>query len=149
MPDAAGAKTDVFSKKGDRFGRKILNQSKNMAELWQQPCNACIPALREPRIALRMQHIYLAAYRGECPRNEQFMKRKPAMAATQMTRPAPFGAITTYRFVQLVDVAFNALATWNDARLTRKALGKLSDHELDDIGLCRADIDSIGTHDRA
>jgi uncharacterized protein YjiS (DUF1127 family) len=71
------------------------------------------------------------------------------MAATQMTKPAPFGAIMTYRFVQMVDVAFNAAVTWNDARLTRKALGKLSDHELDDIGLCRADIETIGTPVRA
>jgi uncharacterized protein YjiS (DUF1127 family) len=36
-----------------------------------------------------------------------------------------------------------ALVTWNDARVTRKALGQLSDRELDDIGLCRGDIDDI------
>ena len=36
------------------------------------------------------------------------------------------------------------LATWNDARVTRKALSKLSDRELDDIGLCRGDIEFIG-----
>ena len=33
---------------------------------------------------------------------------------------------------------------WNDARITRKALGKLSDRELDDIGLCRGDIEMLG-----
>lgn len=71
------------------------------------------------------------------------------MAATQATKQAPFGAITTYRVVQMVDVAFNAASTWNDARMTRKALGRLSDHELDDIGLCRGDIETIGTHVRA
>lgn len=32
---------------------------------------------------------------------------------------------------------------WNDERITRKALGKLSDHELHDIGLSRGDIDSV------
>lgn len=32
---------------------------------------------------------------------------------------------------------------WNDARVTRKALDRLSDHELDDIGLTRGDIDCI------
>ena len=30
---------------------------------------------------------------------------------------------------------------WNDARLTRKALSKLTARELDDIGLTQADID--------
>ncbi|MDO5612797.1 MAG: DUF1127 domain-containing protein [Paracoccus sp. (in: a-proteobacteria)] len=36
-----------------------------------------------------------------------------------------------------------AFAAWNDARRTRNALNRLSDHELDDIGLCRGDIDRI------
>jgi uncharacterized protein YjiS (DUF1127 family) len=36
------------------------------------------------------------------------------------------------------------LKDWNDARVTRKALSTLSDRELDDIGLCRGDIDHIG-----
>lgn len=66
------------------------------------------------------------------------------MAATETTRPAPFGAITTYRFVQLADAAIVAFNGWNDARMTRKALGKLSNRELDDIGLCRGDIETIG-----
>ena len=70
------------------------------------------------------------------------------MAAPQMTRPAPFGAINTYRFVQLVDTGIATLKGWNDARVTRKALGKLSDHELDDIGLCRGDIETIGATTR-
>lgn len=38
-----------------------------------------------------------------------------------------------------------AVANWNDARMTRNALSKLSDRELDDIGLCRGDIDGIVT----
>ncbi|MCB1398807.1 MAG: DUF1127 domain-containing protein [Rhodobacteraceae bacterium] len=33
-----------------------------------------------------------------------------------------------------------AISAWNDARLTTAALSKLSDRELDDIGLCRGDI---------
>lgn len=37
-----------------------------------------------------------------------------------------------------------ALAAWNDTRVTRKALSKLSDRELEDIGLSRGDIDRIG-----
>ncbi len=35
------------------------------------------------------------------------------------------------------------LQAWISARETRKALSRLSERELDDIGLCRADIDTI------
>ncbi|MGI9370710.1 MAG: DUF1127 domain-containing protein [Ruegeria sp.] len=37
----------------------------------------------------------------------------------------------------------NAVVEWNDARVTRNALSGLSDRELDDIGLCRGDIDVV------
>jgi uncharacterized protein YjiS (DUF1127 family) len=70
------------------------------------------------------------------------------MAATEMTRTAPFGAITTYRFVQIADAALVAVKGWNDARMTRNALGKLTNRELDDIGLCRGDIETIGLKPR-
>jgi uncharacterized protein YjiS (DUF1127 family) len=36
-----------------------------------------------------------------------------------------------------------SVKNWNDARVTRKALSSLSDRELDDIGLCRGDIERI------
>jgi len=35
------------------------------------------------------------------------------------------------------------LILWNDARVTRNALSQLSDRELDDIGLCRGDIECL------
>ncbi|WP_423207879.1 DUF1127 domain-containing protein [Paracoccus yeei] len=38
---------------------------------------------------------------------------------------------------------FAVLAAWNDARVTKNALSRLTDRELDDIGLCRGDIDRI------
>ena len=66
------------------------------------------------------------------------------MAAYETTRPAPFGAISIFRFVQFVSDIYLAVSNWNDARVTRTALGKLSDRELDDIGLCRGDIEMIG-----
>jgi uncharacterized protein YjiS (DUF1127 family) len=66
------------------------------------------------------------------------------MAAYETTRTAPFGAISTYRFILAVSKVFASVAAWNDARVTRNALGKLSDRELDDIGLCRGDIEHIG-----
>ncbi len=34
-----------------------------------------------------------------------------------------------------------AVSAWNDARITRNALSRLSDRELDDIGLSRGDIE--------
>ncbi len=39
--------------------------------------------------------------------------------------------------------AINALIAWNDNRVTRKALSTLTDRELDDIGLCRGDLEEI------
>jgi uncharacterized protein YjiS (DUF1127 family) len=74
----------------------------------------------------------------------QMKNRMIAMAAVETTRPAPFGAITTYRAINGLSAVFGTLTAWNDARVTRKALGKLTDRELDDIGLCRGDIDLIG-----
>lgn len=66
------------------------------------------------------------------------------MAAVETTRPAPFGAITTYRAITSLSDALAVFSAWNDARVTRKALSKLSDRELDDIGLCRGDIEFMG-----
>lgn len=66
------------------------------------------------------------------------------MAAYETSRAAPFGAISIFRFVQFVTEVRANLSAWNDTRVTRKALDKLSDRELDDIGLCRGDIETIG-----
>jgi uncharacterized protein YjiS (DUF1127 family) len=66
------------------------------------------------------------------------------MAAIETSRPAPFGAIATYRTITFLTALVNAVAAWNDARVTRNALSRLSDRELDDIGLCRGDIDRLG-----
>ena len=66
------------------------------------------------------------------------------MAAYESSRAAPFGAISIFRAVQAVAETISSLAAWHDARITRKALTKLSDRELDDIGLCRGDIELIG-----
>lgn len=66
------------------------------------------------------------------------------MAAYETSRPAPFGAISIFRTIQGFSSIFATIAAWNDARATRKALSKLTDRELDDIGLCRGDIESIG-----
>ena len=44
--------------------------------------------------------------------------------------------------------AWTRLADWNDARITRSMLSRLSAHELDDIGLCRGDIEAIALRAR-
>lgn len=38
---------------------------------------------------------------------------------------------------------FSMLSAWNDARVTRRELNSLSDHELKDIGMFRGDIERI------
>lgn len=66
------------------------------------------------------------------------------MATYETSRTAPFGAISVFRLVQSVSNGAASFQTWNAARITRKALSRLSNRELDDIGLCRGDIDLIG-----
>ena len=66
------------------------------------------------------------------------------MATYETSRTAPFGAISVFRMVQSVSNFGAAFRTWNSTRVTRNALSKLSNRELDDIGLCRGDIDLIG-----
>lgn len=39
--------------------------------------------------------------------------------------------------------ASNTLIAWNDARIIRAELNRLSDRELDDLGLTRGDIDEV------
>jgi uncharacterized protein YjiS (DUF1127 family) len=50
---------------------------------------------------------------------------------------------TASPFSGLFGTLVSTFAAWNDARVTRNALSRLSDRELDDIGLSRGDIDSI------
>lgn len=66
------------------------------------------------------------------------------MATFETTPVAPFGAISIFRFVNFVGETYAALQAWNDARATRVALSRLSDRELDDIGISRGDIEMIG-----
>jgi uncharacterized protein YjiS (DUF1127 family) len=46
-------------------------------------------------------------------------------------------------FGAAISAVIGRISAWNDARITRKALSNLSDHELDDIGLSRSEIDQI------
>lgn len=71
------------------------------------------------------------------------------MAAFETNRPVAGGALFSGRVSTVFSDTVAAVAAWNDARVTRNALGKLSDRELDDIGLCRGDIELLTTGARA
>ncbi|WP_298678734.1 DUF1127 domain-containing protein [uncultured Lentibacter sp.] len=64
------------------------------------------------------------------------------MAAIEYTRAQQVAA-SNGRIGQFFVHLTAAFVAWNDARSTRKALSQLSDRELEDIGLCRGDIDAI------
>jgi uncharacterized protein YjiS (DUF1127 family) len=64
------------------------------------------------------------------------------MAFFTQSRPVAdgvFGGVFGLSFADL----WARVAGWNDRRITRNELMKLSDRELEDIGLCRADIDDV------
>ena len=46
--------------------------------------------------------------------------------------------------VSYVKSTVSSVILWEKNRRTRNALSRLSDHELDDIGLTRGDIDELG-----
>lgn len=43
---------------------------------------------------------------------------------------------------------YHIFTAWNDTRVTRNALSRLSDHELDDLGLHRSDIETLSRRGR-
>ncbi len=63
--------------------------------------------------------------------------------ATYDTRTIASDRVFGANIGSAVSAVIGRLAAWNDARVTRKALSKLSDRELDDIGLCRGDIENF------
>jgi uncharacterized protein YjiS (DUF1127 family) len=65
------------------------------------------------------------------------------MATLDHTRSAATDRVFGVNLSSAVSAVIGRVVAWNDARVTRKALARLSDHELADIGLSRADIDSI------
>jgi len=62
------------------------------------------------------------------------------MSALETTR-----VNSSFSPLNLANSIVGSIASWNDARVTRNALAKLSDRELDDIGLCRGDIEFIAS----
>jgi len=60
------------------------------------------------------------------------------MAYYDIRSPATAG-----RLGRAVDSLVADIAAWREARANRRALAKLSDHELADIGLQRADLETM------
>lgn len=65
------------------------------------------------------------------------------MAAIDTTRA--FAPAAPARVAGFFRNAINAVAMWNDARITRNTLSRLSGRELDDIGLNYGDIDAVAS----
>ncbi len=65
------------------------------------------------------------------------------MAALDTTRTTTGSFGLVGRIGAIFVSAVNAAVEWNDARVTRNALSGLSNRELEDIGLCRGDIDAV------
>ena len=64
------------------------------------------------------------------------------MAAIDSSRVHPGNGFTG-RLNALFYSATLSFSAWNEARVTRNALSRLTDRELDDIGLRRSDIERI------
>lgn len=66
------------------------------------------------------------------------------MATYATSNAAPFGAITLFHIMQYFSGKAAAFSQWNDGRVTRKTLSRLSDRDIADIGLTRGAIASVG-----
>lgn len=65
------------------------------------------------------------------------------MAQIEMTRMPAISAVVAFRVTNAALNAASTFVAWNNERRTRAILSRLSAHELNDIGLCRGDIDVI------
>ncbi len=60
-----------------------------------------------------------------------------------LTKPAPFGAISVYRAVSAISDLASGIGHWRSRNRTATQLARLSDRQLDDIGLSRGDVETI------
>ena len=65
------------------------------------------------------------------------------MTTTYTPAVAPIGASLTRRTVGALSAMVAAIRGWNDTRRTVAALRRLSEAQLDDIGLTRGDIQDM------
>lgn len=66
------------------------------------------------------------------------MKIGAIMSAIETTRSQAVGGLGA-----VLGSLLSLVVSWQEARVVRRDLGRLSDRELDDIGLCRGDIERI------
>ena len=59
------------------------------------------------------------------------------------SRSVPLGAVAIFRVTSAIEAAVSAVAAWRRARVTRVTLARLSDAQLADIGVTRAEITSV------
>jgi uncharacterized protein YjiS (DUF1127 family) len=62
------------------------------------------------------------------------------MAFAATNTQAPLGAVATLRIVDSILNLRNSAVAWNEARVNRKVLSRMSAEQLQDIGLTRADL---------
>lgn len=74
-------------------------------------------------------------------RTVQFLVNE--MSVFESTRSVPLGAASAHGIMSFVERAIASVRSWYIARATEKALEELSDRELQDIGVLRADIREI------
>ncbi|MFY2822843.1 DUF1127 domain-containing protein [Ruegeria sp. MALMAid1280] len=65
------------------------------------------------------------------------------MAALDTTRATTGSFGLVGRIGETFASVVNAVVEWNDTRVTRNVLSGLTDRELEDIGMCRGDIDIV------
>lgn len=65
------------------------------------------------------------------------------MAAFDTTRPMAAAPASAGGLMKRILDVFGTFAAWNDTRVTRKSLSKLTARELDDIGLSLSDVDEM------
>ena len=63
--------------------------------------------------------------------------------ATTANIHAPLGAATILHVVDAFTATYQKAVAWNQTRKTHQLLSGLSDAQLEDIGLCRADIKNV------
>ena len=67
------------------------------------------------------------------------------MATFDTSRTTYGSATAASRFFAAIGAVIASVVAWNDARVTRNALTALTDRELEDIGLSRADIEGVAS----
>ncbi len=65
------------------------------------------------------------------------------MASIAFASRVEHSGLSMSRIVSIAQRLPNRLRSWNFERRTRASLGRLSDRQLDDIGLSRGDVDYL------